>query len=226
MTHNLMISICNIQKSYQLNEKKQKVIDGLSLEIAPGDFITIRGPSGCGKSTLIHLMGGLDSVDAGDIVYQGKSYQDFSDADWQHHRRFHVAYVFQFFHLFPRLTIAENVLLPARIARVKESYSQSKTTELLTILGLVDKANDVAQNLSGGEMQRVALARALINQPQILFADEPTGNLDSTNALLVLELLSKLREKENLTVVLITHDDEVHQMGHKRLHMKDGKIVF
>lgn len=221
-----MISIRNIQKFYRLNEKKQKVIDDLSLEIASGDFITIRGPSGCGKSTLIHLIGGLDSADSGDIFYQGKSYRDFSDKDWQNHRRFYVAYVFQFFHLFPRLTIAENVLLPARIARVKESDSHKKMTELLTILGLVEKADDVAQNLSGGEMQRVALARSLINQPKILLADEPTGNLDSANAQLVLELLARLREKENLTVVLITHDAEVHKMGQSRLHMKDGKIVF
>lgn len=221
-----MISIRNIQKSYSLNEKKQKVIDDLSLEIAPGDFITVRGPSGCGKSTLIHLMGGLDSVDAGDIFYQGKSYRNFSDSDWQRHRRFHVAYVFQFFHLFPRLTIAENVLLPARIASVKESDSHKKMTELLTILGLAEKAKDLAQNLSGGEMQRVALARSLINQPKILFADEPTGNLDSTNAQLVLELLSRLQKKENLTIVLITHDDDVHKSGHRRLYMKDGKIVF
>jgi lipoprotein-releasing system ATP-binding protein len=197
--------------------------------VAKGEFLAIMGPSGVGKSTLLHLIGSLDSPDTGDITFYtddtAVNYKDMSDDKLARFRNKTIGFVFQFHHLMPEFTALENVMMPALIAGVSYSEAKTKAQELMEIVGVSARAAHKPMELSGGEQQRIAIARALINNPSIVLADEPTGNLDSGNSKAVLELLQILKEKYNLTLIVATHSPDVAAICKRTIIMGDGRIV-
>jgi putative ABC transport system ATP-binding protein len=199
-------------------------IRGLEVSVRRGEFVAVMGPSGSGKSTLLHLLGGLQRPTAGEIWLDGRRVDGMSEAAWAILRRRHIGFVFQFFNLISNMTVADNVELPALLAGATSRQARARRTELLADLGLAAKANAVPARLSGGEQQRVALARALANQPSVLLADEPTGNLDSSNTRDVLRLLSRVHERGQ-TIVLVTHDARVGCAADRVVTLFDGMIA-
>ncbi len=216
-----MLTARDIHKSYGQLE----VLRGVGVHIRQGEIICIVGPSGSGKSTLLHILGTLDKADSGIIVLDNKNLGEMSASTLANFRNHNIGFVFQFHHLLPEFTALENVCVPGWIAGRNKKEVEEKATELLSMLGLQDRVENKPQQLSGGEQQRVAVARALINQPKIIFADEPTGNLDSANAKELHDLFFELRKKFNQTFLIVTHNEELAKMSDKILHMKDGKIV-
>jgi lipoprotein-releasing system ATP-binding protein len=202
-----------------------EVLRGVDIDIRKGEIVSIVGSSGAGKSTLLHILGTLDKADRGAVklneaevnLLQGKKLADF--------RNKNIGFVFQFHHLLPEFTALENVCIPGWLAGRKKRDVESRAKELLTLLGLGERLENKPNQLSGGEQQRVAVARALINSPAIVFADEPTGNLDSANAKELHQLFFDLRKKFNQTFLIVTHNEELAQLSDRVLHMKDGKIV-
>ena len=211
----------NIHKRYGTVE----VLRGVDIDIKKGEIVSIVGSSGAGKSTLLHILGTLDTADKGAVrldeadinSLQGKKLADF--------RNKNIGFVFQFHHLLPEFTALENVCIPGWLAGRKRKEVENKAKELLTLLGLAERLENKPNQMSGGEQQRVAVARALINSPSIVFADEPTGNLDSANAKELHQLFFDLRKKFNQTFLIVTHNEELAQLSDRVLHMKDGKIV-
>jgi ABC-type lipoprotein export system ATPase subunit len=195
------------------------------VEIARGDFMALRGASGTGKSTLLHLLGGLDTPNAGDIVFDGQSVSQFSDSQLTHFRNRRVGFVFQAYHLLPELTALENVCLPARVARISMPSAARHAEELLARVGLQDRLDHKPSELSGGEQQRVAIARALINEPELLLADEPTGNLDSHTGNEIIALLESLRPEKKMTLIIATHDAKVAASAPRVIELVDGQIL-
>src|SRR3984957_18047714 len=181
-----------LTKTYAMGKRTLEVLRGVNLEIARGEFLALRGAAGAGKSTLLHLIGGLDSPNAGEIYFAGQNLAKFSESELTHFRNRRVGFVFQAYHLLPELTALENVCLPARIARVSTAQAEKSGRGLLERVGLTERAEHKPSELSGGEQQRVAIARALINEPELLLADEPTGNLDSHTGGEIIELLKSL----------------------------------
>jgi len=177
--NDLLLSARGLRKTYILGKRSLEVLRGVDVEIARGDFVALRGASGTGKSTLLHLLGGLDTPNAGEIIFEGQNLAGFSDRELTLFRNRRVGFVFQAYHLLPELTALENVCLPARMARIGVDTAAARARELLSRVGLQDRLDHKPSELSGGEQQRVAIARALINEPELLLADEPTGNLDS-----------------------------------------------
>ncbi len=217
-----MISAENLTKSYgNLN-----VLKGVSLTISKGEFITIVGASGAGKSTLLHILGTLDRPDKGTLSIADTDVFKMNDKQLSAFRNKHIGFVFQFHHLLPEFTAIENVCIPAFIAKTNKNDAEKRAAELLDFLGLKDRLNHKPSELSGGEQQRVAVARALINNPSVVFADEPSGNLDSANAKDLHQLFFKLREQMNQTFVIVTHNDELANMADRKLIMKDGNLVL
>jgi lipoprotein-releasing system ATP-binding protein len=216
-----MLTAKDLHKSYGQLE----VLRGVSVHISQGEIVSIVGPSGSGKSTLLHILGTLDKADSGVIVLDNKHLGDMNAKTLAAFRNHNIGFVFQFHHLLPEFTALENVCVPGWIAGRSKKEVEEKAIGLLTLLGLQDRIENKPQQLSGGEQQRVAVARALINQPKIVFADEPTGNLDSANAKELHDLFFELRKKFNQTFLIVTHNEELAQMSDKILHMKDGKIV-
>ena len=216
-----MLTAKDLHKSYG----KLEVLRGVSVHISQGEIVSIVGPSGSGKSTLLHILGTLDKADSGVIVLDNKHLGDMNAKTLAAFRNHNIGFVFQFHHLLPEFTALENVCVPGWIAGRSKKEVEEKAIGLLTLLGLQDRIENKPQQLSGGEQQRVAVARALINQPKIVFADEPTGNLDSANAKELHDLFFELRKKFNQTFLIVTHNEELAQMSDKILHMKDGKIV-
>jgi lipoprotein-releasing system ATP-binding protein len=214
----------DLGRTYRIGKRSLNVLRGVNLEIARGDFLALRGASGAGKSTLLHLLGGLDSPDAGEISFAGKNLAKFSAAKLAAFRNFKVGFVFQAYHLLPELTALENVCLPARIARVSVADAAKRGRELLTRVGLGERVEHRPNELSGGEQQRVAIARALINSPELLLADEPTGNLDSHTGGEIIELLKSLRVEKNTTLVIATHDAKVAANAERVIELVDGRI--
>jgi putative ABC transport system ATP-binding protein len=198
-----------------------QALRGVSLEIAPADFVAITGPSGCGKSTLLHLLGGLDRPTAGEVYFRGQPLRAL-DIDAFHARE--IGFVFQSFHLMPTLSAIENVQIPMFEGPAPRPERARRAEQLLTEMGLSHRRDHRPSQLSVGERQRVALARALANDPSLLLADEPTGNLDSRNQDEILRLLGDLRARRRLTLVLVTHSDEVAQAADRQIPMKDGQI--
>ena len=201
------------------------VLKGVDVEIAKGEIVTIAGPSGCGKSTLLHILGTLDTPAKGELFIQGKKVSDLNGKALASFRNTHIGFVFQFHHLLPEFSAVENVCIPAWIAgqkKKKEVEERAKT--LLHTLGVGDRLDHKPNALSGGEQQRVAVARALINNPDIVFADEPTGNLDSANARDLHQLFFQLRDTFRQTFLIVTHNEELAQMSDRILHMKDGMM--
>jgi len=215
-----MLTGKNIYKRYGTLE----VLRGVTLEINKGEVVAIVGPSGCGKSTLLHILGSLDKADMGEIVINNTAFSVRSGNKLAAFRNKHIGFVFQFHHLLPEFTALENVCIPGWLAGRNKNEVREKAKGLLKILGLVDRNENKPNQLSGGEQQRVAVARALINNPDIVFADEPTGNLDSANAQELHQLFFDLRKQFNQTFLIVTHNEELSQLSDRVLHMKDGKI--
>ncbi|MGB3196395.1 MAG: ABC transporter ATP-binding protein [Saprospiraceae bacterium] len=216
-----MISCKNITKSYQ----NVSVLGGVSLDVKEGSLSSIVGSSGAGKSTLLHILGTLDQPDSGSIILNGIEITKLNSRDLAKLRNQQIGFIFQFHHLLPEFTAIENVTIPGFIAKRPDKEVVDKATELLQFLGMGHRMDHKPSQLSGGEQQRVAIARALINSPKILLADEPTGNLDQKNANEVFELLLKLRQEFNLTMILVTHDLLLSEKTDFRYVMKDGLII-
>ena len=220
-----ILSARGLHKSYDLGRRKVEVLHGVSLDIAGGDFLSLQGASGAGKSTLLHLLGGLDEPSAGEVLADGQPVFGMGSVRLAKWRNRKVGFVFQSYHLLPEFDALENVTLPARMAHTGTAAAVERGRELLDRVGLAKRAHHLPTELSGGEQQRVALARALINRPRILFADEPTGNLDSKSGGGVLDLLCELQREAKLTTVIATHDDRVAARAHKTVRLVDGRIA-
>lgn len=216
-----MIEASNIYKNYSSLE----VLKGVSIRINKGEVISIVGASGAGKTTLLHILGTLDRASNGTLEINGTSVASLSDKKLADFRNKNIGFVFQFHHLLPEFTALENVCIPAFIAGTSKVVAEEKAKELLQFLGLSERINHKPSELSGGEQQRVAVARALINNPAVVFADEPSGNLDSTTAKELHQLFFTLREKFNQTFVIVTHNEELANMADRKLVMRDGNIV-
>ena len=216
----------DLHKSYDLGRRLIEVLHGVNLEIGEGEFISLQGASGTGKSTLLHLLGGLDDPTSGEVFASGQSLSAMSSTRLAKWRNGEVGFVFQSYHLLPEFDALENVLLPARMAHANRAESQNRAESLLERVGLAKRMHHLPAELSGGEQQRVALARALINQPQLLLADEPTGNLDSKTGGEVLDLLCELQSEANLTMIIATHDDKVANRAHQTVQLVDGLIAI
>jgi len=215
----------DVHKSYVLGKRTLEVLRGVSLIVRRGDFIALRGASGAGKSTLLHLLGALDAPNAGEIWFSGKNIAKMSGLARSRWRNTRIGFIFQAYLLFPELDALENVCLPARMARMNAAEAEKRGRELLDRVGLGQRTDHKPYELSGGEQQRVALARALINSPEIILADEPTGNLDSHTGEEIIELLCALRTERNATLVVATHDPNVAARAPKVLELADGRIV-
>lgn len=200
------------------------VLHGLDFEIQDGEFVSVTGKSGSGKSTLLYILSTLDSSTSGEMVLDGKSLSTMRDSDVHLFRNLKMGFVFQFHYLLPELTSLENVLMPA-MKTGREKEFREKGIQLLTDFGLADKLNRFPSQLSGGEQQRVAIARALVMGPKYIFADEPTGNLDSVNAEAVMSLFKKINKEQKTTIIFVTHDKDFASLAKRRIHLVDGKIV-
>ncbi len=213
-----------VHKSYQMGRSELHVLRGVDLSVETGEFFALRGSSGSGKSTLLHLLGGLDLPNSGEILFDGKNLRHLSGAELANLRNRRISFIFQSYHLLPELTAIENVYLPARIARLGGSEILEKAKQLLDRVGLGKRITHRPYELSGGEQQRVAIARALINSPDLVLADEPTGNLDSHTGGEIIDLLCSLREERNMTLVIATHDSKVAARAPRVIQLVDGQI--
>jgi putative ABC transport system ATP-binding protein len=214
----------NLTKSYKVGKLDVPALRGVSLEITEGEFVAIMGPSGCGKSTLLHLLGGLLSPTTGNILIDGEDISKVSDAQRTDIRRRKIGFVFQRFNLFPTLTAEGNLKLAEKIHTGNGGGDPARRREVLRLLKLEDKMHHKPLELSGGEQQRVALARAIVNSPAIILADEPTGNLDTENSQIVLEMFKELNEKYNQTIIMITHNPEAAAVCSRIIRMRDGHV--
>ncbi|MGE5430561.1 MAG: ABC transporter ATP-binding protein [Syntrophomonadaceae bacterium] len=216
----------NIHKSYEaLDKKKFEVLKGISINISKNKITVIMGASGAGKSTLLHIISGLDRPDTGVVGFEGSDILKFSDEKLAAFRNGNIGFVFQFHHLLPEFTAAENVAIPMMINNVSFSDSLAKAKFLLRQVGLEERTEHKPAELSGGEQQRVAVARALANDPEIIFADEPTGNLDSVNSEAINRLFVELRDKFKKTLVIVTHNPDLMKLADEVFEMKDGQII-
>lgn len=211
-------------KHYRFGKKRIEVLHGLDFEVDQRDFVALHGASGAGKSTLLHLLGGLDSADSGEIFFKNKSISAMSAARLSRFRNREIGFIFQSYHLFPDFSALENVCLPGKIARRSISDLRKSAEQLLEKVGLKDRMSHRPYELSGGEQQRVAIARALINEPSIVFADEPTGNLDSISGQAIVTLLERIRAEHSLALILATHDRSIGNRASRVVHLIDGKI--
>ena len=219
-----ILSAHGLKKTYAVGKRALEVLRGVDLTVSRGDFVALRGASGTGKSTLLHLIGGLDSPNAGEIIFCGQNLAAFSESRLTNFRNRRVGFVFQAYHLLPELTALENVCLPARIARTPAAQAEKLGRELLARVGLGERLEHKPSELSGGEQQRVAIARALVNEPELLLADEPTGNLDSHTGGEIIELLKSLRVEKQTTLVIATHDANVAACAPRVIQLVDGQI--
>lgn len=217
-----IISAKNLTKKYKLGRDHVSAVNSVSLSIRSGEFVAITGTSGSGKSTLLHLLGGLDTPTSGDIKIDGQNIAKMRDKQLSVFRNKTTGFVFQFFYLQPFLTLKQNIEVPAMFARQKRVNRTERSVLLSDTVGLADRLNHLPRELSGGQMQRAAIARALQNSPKILFADEPTGNLDRANAMAIFELFEKIRNEQGTTIVVVTHDRDLASMADRVLSMQDG----
>lgn len=218
-----MISLHNITKKYQQGSVKTEVLKGVNLEVAKGEFVAIMGRSGCGKSTLLNIIGGMDRADGGSYLFNEKEIPCMSAKKMAHFRNKNVGFVFQAFHLMAEFNVLDNIALPLGYAGISGKMRKEKAKELLSKIGLTDKAKSRPFQLSGGEQQRIAIARAISNEPEVLLADEPTGSLDEENGTHVMELLKSLG-KQGLTIIMVTHDKKVAEYADRIVTMKNGRI--
>jgi putative ABC transport system ATP-binding protein len=219
-----VIRIERLARTYQVGDQQVRALAGVDFEIAAGEYVAIMGPSGSGKSTLLNVLGLLDRPTAGRYELEGRDVTRLDERQRAQVRRERIGFVFQFFHLVPRMTAAENVELPMVLAGVAPAERRERVAEALAAVGIADRAHHRPDQLSGGQRQRVAMARAMIQRPAVLLADEPTGNLDRTTGAEVLELLERLHE-QGLTLIVVTHDPEIGQRTRRRIELIDGLIV-
>ena len=220
------IAVCvrNLVKTFGEGRTEVQALRGVDLDVPRGELLAIMGPSGSGKSTLLHILGALDAPTAGTVEVAGQHYEGLDDAGLTRLRRDHIGFVFQFFNLLPSLTAAENVLLPALIARRNDRALRERTTALLGKVGLADRADHLPSELSGGQQQRVSIARALLLEPELVLADEPTGNLDRRSSREILELLRRL-VGDGHTIVMVTHDPTAAAVADRVVFLRDGAIA-
>ena len=216
----MIVDIKKLTKTFSDGSKKLHVLKDIDLQIDKGSIITIKGPSGSGKSTLLSIIGTLDNADSGELLINGMSVQENTNIDKLRNKS--IGFVFQFHNLISELTLEENVSLPKMIA--KEQLGKKELIELFEYFDLKDRMNSFPNDLSGGEKQRVAVMRAIINNPSIIIADEPTGNLDKENALKMMSLFQKLNTEKKLTIIVATHDENVFNIGHKKYQLVDGSL--
>ena len=216
-----MIKVSNIRKSFG----DMEVLKGVSLEVGKGEIVSIVGASGAGKTTLLQIMGTLLEADGGEVEIAGTKVLGLSEKRTAEFRNRHIGFVFQFHNLLPEFSALENVMMPALIGGAKRKDAEQQALELLDAVGLTERADHKPAQLSGGEQQRVAIARALINRPSVLFADEPTGNLDTHNRDEIQSLLFDVREKFGQTIVMVTHDERLAEMADRKIVMSDGQIL-
>ena len=216
-----MIEVRNIRKSFGSLE----VLKGIDLDIRKGEVVSIVGPSGAGKTTLLQIMGTLDKPDSGSVRLDGVAMESLSRKEMADFRNRRIGFVFQFHQLLPEFTALENVMIPAYIGHASTSEAKARAQELLDFMGLSDRASHKPNELSGGEKQRVAVARALVNHPSVVFADEPSGSLDTKNKGELHQLFFDLRDRFGQTFVIVTHDDELARLTDRTIHMKDGSIT-
>jgi len=218
-----ILSTLNLRKTYGSGENEVRALDGIGLEVAQGEFVSVVGTSGSGKSTLLHMLGGLDRPDAGTVYVDGKDIFTLKDEELTIFRRRKIGFVFQNYNLVPSLNVYENIVLPVQLdgREPDKEYIDS----LIETLGLTEKLSNLPNHLSGGQQQRVAIARALAAKPDIILADEPTGNLDSRTSQDVLSLLKVTSAKYAQTIVMITHNEEIAQLADRMIRIEDGKIV-
>jgi lipoprotein-releasing system ATP-binding protein len=221
----LLLSARNVHKTYLLGKRSLEVLRGVDLALARGDFLALRGASGAGKSTLLYLLGGLDTPNQGEIVLAGRNLAKLSRGELAGLRNREVGFIFQAYYLLPELDALENVCLPARMARTPAAQAEARGRDLLTRVGLGDRMEHKPYELSGGEQQRVAIARALINEPDLILADEPTGNLDSHTGQEIIDLLVALRTEKKTTLVIATHDAKVAARAPVVIELVDGEVA-
>ena len=218
-----IIQLENIQKSYIMGKQELKVLKGVSLEIFKNEYVALMGPSGSGKSTLMNMLGCLDSPTAGSYILNGKDVSKMEDDELADVRNKEIGFVFQQFNLLPRLTAAENVALPLIYNGTSKKIRTELSLEMLKKVGLADRSHHKPNELSGGQNQRVAIARALVNNPSIILADEPTGNLDSKTSVEIMNIFDKIQSDGN-TVILVTHEEDIANYAHRIIRLKDGII--
>jgi ABC-type lipoprotein export system ATPase subunit len=220
----VLLSATGLHKTYTLGRRSLEVLRGVDVELRRGEFLALRGASGAGKSTLLHLLGGLDSPNRGEIRLAGRDLAALGRRDLARLRNKEVGFIFQAYYLLPELDALENVCLPALMARTPAAKAEARGRELLTRVGLKDRLEHKPYELSGGEQQRVAIARAMINEPDLILADEPTGNLDSHTGEEIIELLCALRDEKQTTLIMATHDARVAARAPKVVELVDGLI--
>lgn len=219
-----LIEVKNLEKIYSGDGAETPALNGVSFNINQGEFVAIMGPSGSGKSTLLHILGFLDRQSKGEYKFGGKTIDDYSKEEIAHVRNKKMGFIFQMFNLLPRTTVLENVKLPFLYSEIKEFLWNERVLKAIESVGLSQRINHQPSQLSGGEQQRVAIARALVNNPLIIFADEPTGNLDSKSGQIIMEVLQKLNQEDNRTIILITHETYTAKHAKRIIHLLDGKI--
>lgn len=220
-----MIEIKDICKSFGEKDNRTQVLKNVSLSIDRGEFISLMGASGSGKSTLLYLLGGLDSPDSGEILLCGRNIADMKDKELSGIRRSSLGFVFQFFNLVQNLSVEDNIMLPLVMDGKDPKKYADKLTEILDIVGLTDKRKSFPNQLSGGQQQRCAIARAVIYEPEILLADEPTGNLDSKSGNEIMSLFSKINREKEITILMVTHSEECASYAGRRITLSDGRII-
>jgi putative ABC transport system ATP-binding protein len=220
-----ILQTSHLTKIYQMGEVSVIALDDVDFSVAKGEFVAIMGPSGSGKSTLLHMLGGLDAPSSGEILLARQPLEDLSDDQIARVRRQKVGFIFQFYNLLPTLSAAENVALPLLIDGKTLTEVRSQVDELLEMVGLSDRADHRPEQLSGGQQQRVAIARAFVNQPEIVLADEPTGNLDSRAGTAILELLRRVCRELEATIIMVTHDARAASYADRVVFLKDGQVI-
>ena len=225
MSVDSIISAVNVNKTYRSRDVVVEALNDVSIEVKAGEMVAVMGPSGSGKTTLLNCMSGLDSIDAGDVHISGQLLRAMSDDALSDYRARSMGFVFQAYNLLPVLSAKENVELPLILAGVGQKNARERAAEKLDLVGLGDRLDHLPAELSGGQQQRVAIARALANDPAIVWADEPTGNLDSTNAAEIMDLLTRLNQEQQQTFVLVTHSEEVGDLANRIIRMSDGYVV-
>ena len=222
---NPLLKTETLQRHYRMGNSVVRALDGVSISLATGELVALLGTSGSGKSTLLNLVAGMDRPTGGSLFFRGRDLSRFDSAELAAHRRHHVGMVFQSFNLVARKSALENVMLPMIFAERPAAERRRRAEELLAQVGLVDRARHRPSELSGGEQQRVAIARALANEPDLLLADEPSGNLDSKTATEILQVLCRLHRDFGKSLLLVTHDERVASIAQRRIYLSDGKVV-
>jgi putative ABC transport system ATP-binding protein len=225
MTTQAQLQLRNVTKTYQMGEVQVYALRGLNLAVQEGEFVVIVGPSGSGKTTTLNLIGGLDSPTSGELIVAGTDIADYDEEELTAYRRDQIGFIFQFFNLLPTLTAGENIEFALELVERNGHKVHQRALALLDKVGLAERADHFPSQLSGGEQQRVAIARALAKDPAILLADEPTGNLDFRMGQKVLRVMQDLNQQEGRTVILVTHNTIIGQIGHRLVHLRDGQVA-